>query len=46
VHHGHSCVDLMTLRAGLDTLPEGFLQGVGVEPEELGALRAAMSTAH
>ncbi len=46
VHHGHSCLDLMTLRAGLETLPEGFLQGAGVEREELDALRAAMSAAH
>ena len=34
VHHGHSCLDLVTLRAGLDMLPESFLQGVGVEREE------------
>jgi uncharacterized protein YjbI with pentapeptide repeats len=46
VHRGHSCVDLMTLRAGLDTLPEGFLQGAGVDAEEVGALRAALSGAH
>jgi hypothetical protein len=46
VHHGHSCLDLATLRAGLDTLPVGFLQGVGVEREELEALRSAMASAH
>ncbi len=46
VHHGASCLDLVTLRAGLETLPEGFLQGAGVEREELEALRSAMSGAH
>jgi hypothetical protein len=46
VHHGHSCLDLVTLRAGLELLPEGFLQGAGVEREELDALRAALAAAH
>src|SRR5690242_19045879 len=27
VHHGHSCLDLATLRAGLASLPEAFLHG-------------------
>ena len=45
VHHGHSCLDLATLRAGLDTLPEGFLQGAGVERGELEALRHATAGA-
>ena len=46
VHHGHSCLDLVTLRAGLDTLPESFLQGAGVEREELEALRSATAPSH
>ena len=46
VHHGHSCPDLATLRAGLDTLPEGFLQGAGVERGELEALRHATAAVH
>jgi uncharacterized protein YjbI with pentapeptide repeats len=45
VHHGASCLDLATLRAGLDGLPESFLTGAGVEPEEVEALRATASGA-
>jgi hypothetical protein len=41
VHHAHSCLDLATLRAGLTSLPERFLQGAGVEQGEIEALRAA-----
>jgi uncharacterized protein YjbI with pentapeptide repeats len=44
-HHGHSCLDLATLRAGVDTLPDGFLRGAGVERGEIEALRGAMSGA-
>jgi hypothetical protein len=43
VHRGPSCLDLITLRAGLETLPPAFLQGAGVEPEELEALRGAVA---
>ena len=46
VHHGASCLDLMTLRAGLDSLPDVFLQGAGVEREEVDALRAATTGVH
>src|SRR4029078_542286 len=46
VHHGHSCLDLATLRAGLDSLPEGFLEGVGLAREEIDALRATAGALH
>jgi hypothetical protein len=46
VHHGPSCLDLATLRAGLDSLPEGFLEGVGLAREEIDALRATAGAVH
>jgi hypothetical protein len=46
MHHGTSCLDLVTLRAGLESLPDLFLQGAGIEREEVEALRAATSGVH
>jgi hypothetical protein len=45
VQHGWSCLDLTTMRAGLENLPEGLLQRTGVEREEVETLRRAMSEA-
>jgi hypothetical protein len=34
-----SCIDLETLRVCLAGLPDDFLEGMGVEPREVEALR-------
>jgi uncharacterized protein YjbI with pentapeptide repeats len=39
-HRGPSTLDVSTLRAGVAALPESFLRGVGLVPDEIEALRA------
>jgi uncharacterized protein YjbI with pentapeptide repeats len=42
-HLGPSALDLSTLRAGATSLPEAFLRGIGLAPEEIASLRALYS---